>query len=324
MSRLLIVDSMNDFIRCYSATPTISTNGLHIGGITGFLRSFQKNIREFKPDKVVFCWDGAGGSLRKRSVYKEYKEGRKPPKLNRFINTLTEKEEGENKLWQIIRLTEYLEDFPVYSFMIDGVEADDIIAYVARMETFASWQKCIVSSDKDFIQLLDSKTVIYRPVSKVIWNTRSILDEFGIHPNNFCVARSISGDKSDNVGNVKGVGLKTVAKRFPFLKEEKTYYIADVEKCCRQQISSNAKCKAYTDILNSIETIKRNYSIIQLFSPMISIQEKDKIRHELNNKKIELHQARFQGRMLQDGFDIDFEFDTLFQWGRKIVELQQD
>ena len=62
--------------------------------------------------------------------------------------------------------------------MIEKIEADDIISYICRYSQYKDEQKVIVSSDKDFFQLLDDKTVLYRPVQKVILNRRKVIEEY--------------------------------------------------------------------------------------------------------------------------------------------------
>ena len=83
MKRLLIIDGQNMFIRNYVMSPQLDANGNPIGGLTGFLRSLQKEIRRAKPDRVVVAWEGPGGSQARREKNKNYKVGRKAPKLNR-------------------------------------------------------------------------------------------------------------------------------------------------------------------------------------------------------------------------------------------------
>ena len=85
----------------------------------------------------------------------------------KVIKYVVPEEDESNKFWQMARLTEYYEDLPIYQFMLDGVEGDDLISYVTQLETFVSYDKCIVSSDKDFIQLLDKTNVkLYSPLLK--------------------------------------------------------------------------------------------------------------------------------------------------------------
>ena len=186
----MIIDALNQFLRGYIVNPSLSPNGDPIGGTAGFLKILQKLCREVKPDKVVICWDGKGGSRKRKLVNKNYKEGRKPLRLNRDIRTLTAQEELQNKIWQQMRLMEYLNNFPVTQLVFDEVEADDVISFVAQMPDFHGWQKVIVSSDKDFFQLLDSETLAYRPTQHEVLNKNMIVEKFGIHPTNFALAVS--------------------------------------------------------------------------------------------------------------------------------------
>ena len=166
MKRIMIIDALNLFLRSYIVNPTISKDGKPIGGTAGFLKSLQKLSREIKPDAIVVCWDGRGGSRKRKQTNKNYKAGRSPIRLNRNVRVLSEDQEKENKIWQMYRTFDYLNHFPVIQLIADEVEADDLIAYVCRYSAFKDDQKVIVSSDKDFYQLLDNTTIIHRPVQK--------------------------------------------------------------------------------------------------------------------------------------------------------------
>ena len=139
------------------------------------------------------------------------------------MKLISQIKEIENKIWQQTRLAEYLNNLAVIQLMLTSVEADDIIAQVVQNPRYEDWQRVIVSSDKDFLQLCDGNTVLFRPIQKEVLNSNDIVKKYKIHPNNFALARAIVGDKSDNLQGVGGVGLATVAKRFPFLVEEKSY-----------------------------------------------------------------------------------------------------
>ena len=100
MKRLLVIDALNMFVRAYIVNPSMSTNGNPVGGVLGFLGILRKLIRESKPDQVIICWDGPGGSLKRRQVVKEYKEGRKPLRKNYEVDGMDEQSEVDNKIWQ--------------------------------------------------------------------------------------------------------------------------------------------------------------------------------------------------------------------------------
>ena len=266
MSKVLIIDGLNMFIRSYIVNPQMDKHGNPIGGCIGFLKSLQKVCRKFQPQEVIVAWDGHEGSQRKRSLNKEYKEGRGPIRFNRRLIELSPDEQIKNKAYQLIRLMEYLNELPIIQITIDYVEADDVIAYAARHLIYARWDKIIVSSDKDFYQLCDEFTSIYRPIQDKVVTKQTILEEHKIHPNNFALARAIAGDPSDNLPGVAGVGLKTIAKRFPFLSNQEEY---DCEKIVANCAMQGKKLKLHENIIKSADLVKNNYRIMQLYNPNI-------------------------------------------------------
>jgi 5'-3' exonuclease len=315
MPRVMIIDALNQFLRAYIVNPTLTPNGDPVGGTAGFLKILQKLSRDIKPDKIIICWDGRGGSKKRKLVNKNYKGGRKPLRLNRDIKNLTEEEELQNKVWQQLRLVEYLNNFPITQLMLDGVEADDIISLVAQLPDFKDWQKVIVSSDKDFYQLLEDKTIVFRPTQGEILNKNNIVEKFGIHPTNFALARAIAGDKSDNLDGIKGVGLPTIAKRLPFLSEDKTYTIDEVCEYCRLSSSS---LKAYQNIADNGDLITENYKLMQLYSPSISVQGKKKIKYVVRNSELFFNKTATTGMMLEDGIN-NISWTELFILFRRFV-----
>ena len=193
MKRLLIIDGQNMFIRNYVMSPQLDINGNPIGGLTGFMRSLQKEVRRAKPDRVVVCWEGPGGSQKRREKNKNYKLGRKAPKLNREYEFATPEEERENKYDQLLRLTEYLENLPILQMSLENVEADDIIAVLCKK--YQSENIVIVSADKDFIQLHK-----YPKVKQYSPNTKKMVN--GVDPNVYIKEHVLKGDSSDGIPNV--------------------------------------------------------------------------------------------------------------------------
>jgi DNA polymerase-1 len=303
------------YFRAYIVDPSLSTNGQPIGGLKGFLKILQKLVREMKPDEVVICWDGAGGSRRRKTKNKNYKQGRAPIRLNRDIRTMSESEEQQNSIWQQQRLIEYLNNMPITQLMLEAVEADDIISYVVQDNNYKGWQKIIVSSDKDFFQLCDEETIIYRPIQKKFVNRNSILEEFKIHPTNFALARAMVGDRSDNLEGVRGVGLATVAKRFEFLVEDKSFLVRDIMTRCEE---TESKLKIYNSIVENKELIKSNYRLMQLYSPSISPQGKTRLRYALDNFVPEFNQTGTKTMMIKDGFGV-WDCTDLFAFFKRVV-----
>ena len=173
MKRILVVDHLNMMIRGMMADPTMTPKGIPIGGVRGYLKSLQKMLRLTNPDKIIICHDGAGGSQKRKNMFEGYKAGRNPITINRSVKASAD-DELQNRIWQETRLVHYLNNLPVVQIMTEGVEADDLIALVCKDTKFAGQQKVIVSNDKDFIQLCDEETVLYRPVKEQILNIKSV------------------------------------------------------------------------------------------------------------------------------------------------------
>jgi DNA polymerase-1 len=266
MKNVIIIDALNMFLRSYVISPHLDKRGMPVGGTIGFLKSLQKVSRDFNADEVIVAWDGHEGSQRKRSLNKDYKGGRKPVRFNRRMIDLPEEKEQANKGYQQVRLMEYLNQMPVIQLIADYTEADDIIAHVINNNQYNGWRKTIISSDKDFFQLCRDDVQIYRPIQKKVVTKNSVLEEFKIHPKNFALARAMAGDTSDNLPGIKGAGLKTIAKRFPWLVREDVYEVSDIIRECAM---TGKKLKIHENIESNEKLIKENYQIMQLYFPNI-------------------------------------------------------
>ena len=313
--RIVIIDALNTYLRNYYRNPSLSTNGQPIGGLKGFLTSLQKFSREMNPDQIIVVWDGPGGSQRRRSSNKGYKEGRKPLRLNRSVNLLSEQENVKNRVWQQTRLFEYLNHMPICQILIEGIEADDVIAFICN-EAYKH-QKIIISNDKDYIQKCDKTTILYRPINEEVLNHNSVIEKYGISPYWFALARAIAGDKSDNLKGVPGVGLKTIANKFPFFSDpNRASCFFQLYDYCEQ--NKDKKLKVYRRILENKALVESNYKLMQLYAPSISPQSASRIRSCVNDMVCELNKTAIVKMMHQDGFGV-FDWSDLFANFRKIV-----
>ena len=176
-----------------------------------------------------------------------------------------------------------------------------------------------MSSDKDFIQLLDDKTLLFRPTQDEILNKNKVVEKFGIHPRNFALARAMAGDKSDNLPGVQGVGLATIAKRFEDFKEDRDFMLEDLFGACQTVMEEeNNKLKVFERIYEKRELIKSNYKIMQLYSPSISAQGRARIRQTFENYEAELNKTGLRAMMLQDGIG-EVSLDSLFENFNRMV-----
>jgi 5'-3' exonuclease len=147
-SDILLVDGLNTYIRSFMAIPSLNDDGLHTGGIAGFLKSVGFAIKLLSPTRVIIVFDGKGGSQKRRKIYPGYKNGRKTDiKLNRNYEELSSSQiESVNFKKELIRTVNYLDTLPVTVMAIDQIEADDTIAYLAR-DTFKDSNVTIMSTE---------------------------------------------------------------------------------------------------------------------------------------------------------------------------------
>jgi DNA polymerase-1 len=313
MKRILIIDSLNAFVRAYSADPSVTPKNIPVGGVRGYLKILQKMLRTTNPDKVFICWDGEGGSKKRKNMFEGYKAGRNPLTLNSGIKASAE-DELKNRIWQETRLVEYLNTLPIVQIMEAGVEADDLIALVCKDSKFEGQQKVIVSNDKDFIQLCDDETILYRPVKDQVMNIKTVVEEYGIHPYNFAIARAIVGDISDNLPGVRGAGLATIAKRFPFLSEAKEYSLDDIYLHCRTNV---AGVKIYKGVLQEQKQIKLNHRMMQLQYRLVPTETKKRIFKDIKDAECIFDKDKYIKFCTEDGF-MDINFEVLFDQMKKI------
>ena len=311
---------MNTFIRNYVVNPTISATGSPIGGTKGFLMSLQKMAREISPDQIIVVWDGGGGSAKRRAIAKEYKEGRKPLKLNRAYSGMSALEESQNRYDQMARTIEYLNKMPVAQLMIEDIEADDVIGYICKMPSLKDDVKIIVSMDKDFYQLCDDKTVVYKPVRDEFLNKKRIIEQFNIHPNNFALARAIDGDKSDNLQGVKGVGMKSIAKNLSFFGDEESCTLDTLFKFCRKDATG---LKMYKDILTEKKKVELNYKLMQLYCPSISVPNSRHIKDTIEHFTPTLNRTEILKMMTIDGIQ-EYNWNSLFQKFRLFIQSHRN
>jgi len=266
-SDILLVDGLNTFIRSFMAVPSMNDDGMHTGGIAGFLKSIGYAIKLINPTRVIVVFDGTGGSQKRRKIYPDYKKGRKTKvKFNRTYEELSSSElEQKNLQVELMRLVSYLEVLPVTVMAIDNIEADDTIAYLAE-DTFKDSNVTIMSTDKDFLQLASERVKIWSPVKKKIFGCKEIVDEYGITCNNFIYYRVMEGDVSDNIPGLDGVGIKRVLQAYPFLGDDKQVTLQEIYNYSENYKS---KYKIYERVLDNKLLIERNYELMQLKSTCI-------------------------------------------------------
>ena len=296
--RVLIVDGLNTFIRSFAVNPALNEDGLHVGGMMGFLKSVRYTCDILKPSRCIIVFDGKGGSKRRQKIYPQYKATRKVKRrLNRNVDWGTAPaDEQQSMKQQMGRLIEYLEQLPLTLICVDGIEADDTMAYISQ-QLLPKSDIMLMSTDKDFLQLVDDRVKVWSPTKKKLYNKQAIFEEYGIHSHNILTYRILDGDKSDNIGGIKGAGLKTVKKFLPGILDDQKFTAKDLLEFAKK---SDNKIKFLENIKKSSNLIKRNYLLMQLNNVDIPNHTKMKIQGAVNGDVPQLIKYKFQTMFLKD------------------------
>ena len=296
--KVLIIDGLYTFIRSFSVNPAMNDDGVHIGGIAGFLKSIRYTLSVIKPTRCIIVFDGKNGSKRRRKIYPEYKAQRKIKKrLNRNVDWGTAPaDEQESMKLQMGRLVEYLEYLPLTLVSIDGVEADDVMAYISKQLLLKS-KIVLMSTDKDFLQLVDNRISVWSPTKKILYTPEKVKDEYGIPSKNLLTYRILDGDKSDNINGVQGAGLKSIIKYIPSITEDDEFNAKNLLDFVN---NSDSKIKLLENIKNSSNLIKRNYLLMQLNKVDIPNHTKRKITDTVRRDIPELVKYKLQTMVMKD------------------------
>ena len=272
--RVLLIDGLNLFFRNFAMMNFVNEQGVHIGGLGGFIRSLNSLINQIKPTSVYVVFDGTGSSVNRKNLLPEYKSGRNLVRITNWDSFDSLEDEHDSKIDQIVRLIHYLKCLPVKTLSLDKVEADDIIAYLSNiLPNKHNSQVFIVSNDKDFVQLVDEKVILFRPGDKEYYTKKMVKEKFGVLAENFILYKTLLGDQSDKVAGVKGLGEKGLLKKFPELAERVLTFQDIIE-------ISAAKHKdhvVYSRVVFDMERLENNFRIMDLGNPLMDDTEKEYI-----------------------------------------------
>ena len=282
LSSILIIDGLNTFLRSFTMINHLNPDGHHIGGLTGFLKSIGYAIRMSDPTKVVVIFDGIGGSNARRNLYPEYKANRNSSRITNHNIFSSKDEESESINNQISRLIQYLQCLPVTVISIDGLEADDIIGYLAnKFQAHDETQKVtIMSADKDFIQLVSDKVHCYSPTKKKIYTPKDVLEEFGVSSNNFLNYKILMGDTSDNIPGITGLGPKKLIKLFPELISNTKVELDEIISTSADKVDEN---KLYLSVVERRHQLLINQQLMSLNGSFLSPENKQLVKDAFNN-----------------------------------------
>jgi DNA polymerase-1 len=288
--KVLILDGLNLFFRNFAMMNMVNPDGVHIGGLGGFFRSLGAMIRQTNPTSVYVVFDGAGSTSNRKNLLSEYKGTRNLQRITNWDAFDNIEEEHDSKIDQIVRIIQYLKLLPVKTTILDKVEADDIIAVLAEKLVKNHDSTCfIVSSDKDFLQLVTDKIIVYRPMEKEYYTPKVVEEKFGLLPHNFILHKTLLGDNSDNIKGIKGLGAKGIFKKFPELKTQELT-LQDIFDISARKFKDHI---VYSRIIQEQSRIETNYKVMDLSTPLIDERGKEYINKLIDEDFPDLNSEMF-------------------------------
>ena len=297
--RVLLIDGLNLFFRNFAMLNIVNENGVHVGGLGGFLRSLGTLINVIEPTSMYIIFDGENSSMNRKNILSEYKAGRHISRITNWEIFNDVEDEHDAKLDQIVRLIDYLKCLPVHVAALDKVEADDIIAHLATTITQDNddSRAFIVSSDKDFIQLVSDQITVYRPIEKDFYTRDTIVEKFGVLPENFILYKVLMGDASDKIPGIKGLGVKKLMKFFPELNE-RILTLDDLIEISTRKYKEHV---IYSRVVFEEKNLRKNYKIMDLHNPMMDDLEKEYVEGLVEMDPPTLNQKPFLKFYQEDG-----------------------
>ncbi len=206
--KLLVVDGNNIAYAAYYSYINLSNKGKKVGVLYGLISMIRGYIGEHNPEKIIIVWDSAKDKHRLK-LLPDYKGHRAKDQAKKLFD----RESFEKQKARAIKI---FQNLGIYQIKQEGREADDLI-----YEVFRKYKKqfniVLVSADKDFLQLLDNKSLsIWNPIKKVRIHKSNILKHYFVEANKVVDYLCLTGDSSDNIPNYPGCGEKTAIK---FLNE---------------------------------------------------------------------------------------------------------
>jgi len=192
---LYLIDGSAYIYRAYHAIRSLANSkGLPTNATFGFTRMLIKLIEDRSPEYVVMFFDAKGPTFR-HELFQDYKANRPPMPEDLSI--------------QIPFIKEITHGFNIPVIEMQGFEADDLIGTFRHQAEKAGFFVVMVTGDKDFVQLVTDNAVIWDPMKEKTIDINTVRNDFGVEPYQMIDVMALSGDASDNIPGVPGIGPKT-------------------------------------------------------------------------------------------------------------------
>jgi DNA polymerase I len=200
---VFLVDGSSYIFRAYHALPPLNrkSDGLQVNAVLGFCNMLWKLLRDMpednRPTHLAIIFDKSEITFRNK-LYPDYKAHRPPA--------------PDDLIPQFGLIRDAVRAFDLPCLEQNGFEADDLIATYARLATERGASTTIVSSDKDLMQLVTDKVVMYDTMKDRRIGISEVIEKFGVPPEKVVEVQALAGDSTDNVPGVPGIGIKTAAQ----------------------------------------------------------------------------------------------------------------
>ena len=276
---VILIDGSSYIYRAFHALPPLTTTaGKPTGATRGFASMLRKLIDIYPGIPMVMIFDAKGPNFR-NDFYKDYKSNR-PPMPNELRV-------------QIDDIKTLSKLFKMNILEIEGVEADDVIATLAK--DFNEKKILISSPDKDLTQLVEATTIQHNSMTNDFFDVQGVYSKFGVYPNKIAELLAIVGDKSDNIPGITKVGNKTAAKWIE--KYGSLNSIIDNAADISGVVGVNLR--------NELSNLKRNLFLVSL---------KNDLKLNLNFNDLQIPENKNQ--KLKD-FYLDLEFNAFIESAEK-------
>lgn len=260
MKKILLIDGHNLLFRMFYGIPAPIKNSKNqdIRALIGFLGSLKKLVKEFKPYSIYVIFDSETSKQKNSLIDNEYKK-------NRIDYSKVASE--ENPFTQLPKIKKALSYLRIPHIEVNNNETDDFIASIIKNKGTNIYDYVIISTDSDFIQLIDKNVSLYvqRGKKSLLYNKDEVLKKYDVPPNKFVLYKSLVGDKSDNIKGIKGIGKITAAKVLKYssiadyILRNKKSKVSFIIKENQKQLTKNLKVIKLDD---SIDTSKITFSKI--------------------------------------------------------------
>jgi DNA polymerase I len=304
---IYLIDGSSYIHRAYHATGGLSNSkGFPTGAVFGFTNMIVKTLKDKAPKRIAVVFDAKGKNFR-HDKYPEYKANR--PAM------------AEDLQIQIPLIQRIVDGYGLPSLSVEGYEADDIIATLAKQAHKKDWQVVIVSSDKDLMQLVDDVVSMWDPQREIVFDAGAVKGKFGVDPDRLLDLFALTGDTSDNVPGVQGVGPKTAAALLEQFDTLDGVY-ANADRVTQKKLRENLIAHKDSAFLSrELITLDEAVPLDRTIDELIQGEKDEESLRELF-KELEFK------RLLEDlpatksldfaGYSIITTLDALDQWAEKL------